>query len=1062
MSLRISKTPIMPLTPDRIAQISDFDDLLAFLRDDLSWPVPLDAALEDVSFPYDAAELGLSPAVGALLRDSQIANLQPLTGEQPWGLFFIEFAAPRVSVTALRETLRALVRRHPDRPAYERDDLLFVCATQGFGAFSVVHFQKRDAGAPVLETFGWNRGDAHVRTLCEFNLPALRFKSEFELDADAWRAAWRSAFDVERVTQEFFRAYREVFHAVEDAVAPSISDDEERRGWTQRLFNRLMFLYFLQKKGWLSFEGDSNYLRALFGATQAGENFYASRLDACFFQGLNHFSGAAQNSEALRALRGDVPFLNGGLFERDGAFDGEGAVSVPNAVFERVFGLFEGFNFTIEESTPLDVQVSVDPEMLGKVFEELITGRHETGSYYTPRPVVAFMCREALKGYLAPFDLDGAVARFVDEDDASGLADPDAVLQALKRVRVCDPACGSGAYLLGMMKELLRLRESLFVSHQLDGVSAYRKKLEIIGANLYGVDRDPFAANIAKLRLWLSLVIDFEGTREQIPALPNLGYKIGVGDSLLAPDPLAHNLQAAEYAQLCPRLERLHDEMFARGIRQREGKRVRDKGVIDAEIAGVVGEIKSLFGDSAPHGSFDWRSDFAEVFAPRESPVTQFGTLNLGIQLPDASESGGFDIVLANPPYVRQELIKELKPALKATYGEVYTGVADLYVYFYARALQLLRGGGMLAFISSNKWFRAGYGAKLRAHIAKTTQVLSITDFGDLPVFQEADAYPMIFLAAKHAAPAPQSVTEITRWTLVKSLAPPYPDVREIIAQSGQLLPTEALNGSEWTLADAQTAKRLETMRAAGTPLGEYVKGQIFIGVKTGFNKAFWLTQEERDEIVAKDKGSSALIKPMLLGKDVKRWKTEDSKRWLIFTQRGTNIDDFPGIKSHMKLWKKNLLPKPTDWDDEEKWGGRKGGSYKWHEIQDNVAYHKRFKEPKIVFPDIALEPRFAFDTTGAYPDMTAFVIPTNDLYLLGVLNSSSVENFFLEISAEVRGGYLRFKRQYVEQIPIPNAPASERAAISALVQGCLDARGVDCGALEAEINARVAALYGL
>ena len=324
-------------------------------------------------------------------------------------------------------------------------------------------------------------------------------------------------------------------------------------------------------------------------------------------------------------------------------------------------------------------------------------------------------------------------------------------------------------------------------------------------------------------------------------ALPNLGYKIGVGDSLLAPNPNAFNLQAEEYARLCPRLEKLHAEMFSRGIRQNKGDKVRAKDQIELEIAGVEGEIRALFGDSAPTGSFDWRCHFAEVFAPREEATTPFGSLNLGVELAAPAEPGGFDIVLANPPYVRQELIRDLKPALKEIYSHVYTGTADLYVFFYARALQLLRPGGMMAFISSNKWFRAGYGAKLREHIAATTQVLSITDFGDLKVFQETAAtFPTIFVAHKHTATEPSAeVTEITRWTPVKTLALPYPDVLKIVTQSGQLLPGEALNGSEWTLADAQTAKRLTTMRANGVPLGEYVNGQIFYGVKTGFNEAF-------------------------------------------------------------------------------------------------------------------------------------------------------------------------------------------------------------------------------
>ena len=728
--------------------------------------------------------------------------------------------------------------------------------------------------------------------------------------------------------------------------------------------------------------------RALFRAVQPGENFHASRLYDCFFNGLNTVGEDAglHSLEELVARRGQVPFLNGGLFDLEDALDVRGAVEIPNAAFERIFSLFESFNFTVEESTPLDVQVSVDPEMLGKVFEELVTGRHESGSYYTPRGIVAWMCREALKGFLAPLDSAEALSRFVDDDDARDLRDPEAVLDALRRVKVCDPACGSGAYLLGMMKELLRLRAGLFVSHHIDAQSEYDKKLEVIQHNLYGVDADRFAANIAMLRLWLALVIEYDG--DNPPPLPNLGYKIGVGDSLLAPDPNAFNLHAAEYARLCPRVEALHGEMFALGINKRKGKPVRAKAAIEADIAVLSAEIRANFGNSAPKTSFDWRCDFAEVFAPREEATTIFGTLNVGGgQLVAPAEPGGFDIVLANPPYVRQELIRDLKPALKEVYPHVYTGVADLYVYFYARALQLLRPGGMLAFISSNKWFRAGYGAKLREHIAGTTSVRSITDFGELPVFENAATFPMIFVAQKHGADEEQatSAVELTRWTPVKSLAPPYPDVRQVVQAGGQLLPAEALNGNEWTLADARTAKRLTAMRASGTPLGEYVDGQIFYGVKTGFNEAFVLDGATRAQLIAQDARSAELIKPMAKGDDIRRWRIEQKDRWLIYSPWELKIDNYPAIKQHLEKWKTELSARPECQQGRYNW---------WCMARYGAEYVEEFSKPKIMYPVVGKEPRFTLDNGKTFTNDKGFIIASEDLFLLGVLNSSSVWSY--------------------------------------------------------------------
>ncbi len=397
---------------------------------------------------------------------------------------------------------------------------------------------------------------------------------------------------------------------------------------------------------------------------------------------------------------------------------------------------------------------------------------------------------------------------------------------------------------------------------------------------------------------------------------------------------------------------------------------------------------------------------------------------------------------------MRQELIKELKPALKLVYPEVFTGVADLYVFFYARALQLLRPGGMLVFISSNKWFRAGYGAKLRAHIAQTTQVRSITDFGDLPVFQEADAYPMIFLAAKHGLETPVAATEITRWTPVKTLAPPYPDVLKLVTESGQLLPAEALSGSEWTLADAQTAKRLTTMRANGTPLGEYVNGQIFYGVKTGFNAAFVIDGATRLNLVKADAKSAELIKPMAAGRDVKKWTVDLKDKWLIVTKIGMDMKQYPAIMAHLKQWEPQLKARSDQ------------GNH-WWELR-SCAYYDALDKPKIIVPAFMVQAGYALDSQGVYVCDPAGFIASQDLYLLGVLNSAALWLYFENSTTSVQNGYLRIYLRELTNLPIPNAPDSERAAIAALVQKCLDARGVDCAAWEADINARVAALYGL
>lgn len=408
-----------------------------------------------------------------------------------------------------------------------------------------------------------------------------------------------------------------------------------------------------------------------------------------------------------------------------------------------------------------------------------------------------------------------------------------------------------------------------------------------------------------------------------------------------------------------------------------------DKKRLRTEIDSLRGEISDWTHPNGEVSSFDWQVEFAEVFAGD-----------------DGDSQGGFDAILANPPYVRQELIKSLKPALKNIFPEVYTGISDLYVYFYARALQLLHPGGMLTVISSNKWFRANYGAKLRKHVADTTHVSSITDFGDLHVFRNASAYPMIFIARKD-----HDTTATTTLTQPKTLNPPYPDVAAVVRKIGNQLPPEALNGTEWSLTDAATAARLRKMRAAGVPLGEYVKGQIYRGVLTGFNKAFVIDGPRREELIAKDPKSAEIIKPFATGRDVRKWVAEYKDKWLIFTRRGISINKYPASEEYLSQWQAELTPKKTSSDEV----GRKPGPYKWYEIQDSVAYYKDFEGPKIVWGNLGLEPRFAYHSQPLYINAPANLIPTDDLYLLGILNSSTSRRFFEDISIQRSDTYLVF-----------------------------------------------------
>jgi type I restriction-modification system DNA methylase subunit len=1022
----------MGITEERLRGIHDEDGLFEFLRQELNWPINAQAS----KYPFYPDELGLTEEEASQVE--AVSQIAPFTTDQPWGIFLVKFVGERIYERALRRVLRGLSEtrrdRDPSLPAWKASNLLFIC-TPNFRDFSFARFDGQTHTRGTLSIFGWDSLSGGLRTLCEHNLPALRYPRA-DAAAHQWIEAWASAWNVERVTERFYDAYRAVFERVESMVEGVQGD---KRLFAQRLFNRLMFIHFLSKKKWLQYNGRYDYLSALFETAEANnENFYRDRLYWAFFYGLGTIrdSRETHNMDELAQLRGDVPFLNGGLFEMADDDDIRGTVKIENAAFDLIINsLFKRFNFTVHESTPLDVEVAVDPEMLGKVFEELVTGRHESGSYYTPRPIVSFMCREALKGYL------GGHADLVDKHDTASLPHTQArsLLQKLSEIRVVDPACGSGAYLLGMLQELFTLVRLLEIrSEQATSRDDYQRKLSIIRNNLYGVDIDEFAVNIARLRLWLSLIVDFEGDKPE--PLPNLDFKVECGDSLSAPDP-SGGPTADIFRQKDIDDFRLKKEQYA------DPYYPGDKTILRREIEQLRSDIGAWAHPGQNVQGFDWRVEFAEVFEPQDPIADIGGAMNFGGTLAEPGRTGGFDVVLANPPYVRQELIRDQKPTLAKVYPEVFIGTADLYCYFYARAIQMLAPDGMLAFISPNKWFRAGYGAKLRKHISEHCGVLSIVDFADLPVFQDAIAYPMIFVAQKG------KLRRATILTEVKSLNAPYPDVLAVVGRDGHTLPSGALNGSEWALAQAEAVDRLTTMKKSGVPLGEYVQGQFFRGILTGLNAAFFIDGKKRAELILADPSSASIIKPLSVGRDVRRWIINYRDTWLIYAPWDLDIDAFPAIKEHLSAWKADLQKRPEVREGRYNW---------WCLARYGSEFAHLLDRPKIVYQEIATFQAFALDTTGVAVNNKIYFIASDDLFLLGVLNSSSVWEFLRATCAKMVGGALGMQAPYLMQLPIPNASTQDRSGIANLVQKCLDAQGLDCGNWEIEINERVKSLYGL
>ena len=841
------------------------------------------------------------------------------------------------------------------------------------------------------------------------------------------REAIAEAFNVEPVTREFFGAYRKLFEAAEAQITGfTTAEEEQKHLFTQTLFNRLMFVYFLSRKGWLRFDSSADYLNALwqdYGSLDGDHDFYTARLKSLFFAGLNNpqSRNLVQDNPVLYRAIGDVPFLNGGLFEETD-LDRRQDIKVPDETIGHILtGLFDQFNFTVMESTPFDIEVAVDPEMLGKVFEELVTGRHDSGAYYTPRPVVSFMCREALKGYLEGQDTgltSEAVASFVDaqETDSIQVAQARRIADALAQVTVVDPACGSGAYLLGMMQELIELQTALYNAGA-DAKALYDLKLEIIQRNLYGVDLDDFAVNIAMLRLWLSLAIDYEG--DQPEPLPNLDFKVLCGDSLLGPDPSAGVEVQGTLGQDIEQFRRL-GQLKAEYLRAPPGP---GKERLKGEIGELREEIRQALGNvGTADGIMDWRVEFAEVFGQRR----------------------GFDIAIANPPYVQlQGSGGRLANLYKDAGYQTFARTGDIYQLFYERGCQVLTPSrGLLAYITSNSWLKAEYGKSTRRYFAERHTPLRLLELGK-DVFESAIVDSGIMVARLGKSGETGRAVDMDRLT-DKAFPPPE-------HLWGELRPD---GERPWSVLSAVERSVMDKMEAVGTPLKQWDLS-IFRGVTTGYNAAFVIDTATKQALIAADPKSEEIVKPVLRGRDIQRYKARWAGRWLINARKGININHYPAIYRHLQLHQTGL--------------SKKSGANQWYEFQGSPSdrLNDLFQQEKLVWMDLTERGRFAYDAGEMFCVNTVFVLSGQSLkYLCAVLNSTLITWFMGNTALNSGMGVTRWIGFTVETIPIPKLSAAKQRPFVRLVDEILAAKAADPNAdtrhLEREIDRLVYELYGL
>jgi len=545
----------------------------------------------------------------------------------------------------------------------------------------------------------------------------------------------------------------------------------------------------------------------------------------------------------------------------------------------------------------------------------------------------------------------------------------------LKKIRVCDPAVGSGAFLVGMMNEIIRARNTLtfcFPWREADATkqsrTIYNFKRHAIQDCLYGVDLDPGAVEIAKLRLWLSLIVDEEDINK-IKPLPNLDYKIVCGNSLLG---VERNL---ENWKLFAKLEELKPLFF-------DETNTSKKQEYKMQINELISEITN------GHKDFDFEVYFSEVF----------------------HEKNGFDVVIANPPYVRQEnLGVDYKKKLINAHKEVGNGSADLYVYFYALSIKLLKNNGYLAFITLNKWLKTKYGKELRNYLSGF-YIDKIIDFFELPVFNASTDTLIAFI--KKAQP------NETKYFPIKTL-----ENLDLNHRTKGNYKIAIKDDAEWKFVNPEVKEIVLKIEKNKTNLKDFVNDKIHYGIKTGLNKAFIIDNATKEQICNEDPKSKEIIKQYIRPTSIKKIKTIWKGDWFINSHNGVKgkikpIDvenDYPAIYKWLSLY----LPKIKQRQDK---------GIHWSNLR-NCAYVEEFEKDKIIYIHTAKKHHFFFDENGYFVNNSCYLIVTESKFIWAFLNSKLFEwlkkiKFVAYGDADTSG---RAKLDYNKMKTIPLVQVSEK-----------------------------------
>lgn len=889
------------------------------------------------------------------------------------------------------------------------------------------------------------------------------------------------AFSVERLNKEFFAGYKAQYNK----FLQQLSDNKQNHDYVKKLLGRLVFLQFLQKKGWMGVPasrsdrngGDKNFLSKLVNNHSNDKRLLSDVLEPLFFGILNtkideretFFLKNKWNISLLKEFNG-IPYLNGGLFDKDRIDELD--IDFPYSYFKELMEFFSMYNFTIDENDPDDSEVGIDPEMLGHIFENLLEDNKDKGTFYTPKEIVQYMCRQSIIQYLKTHEPDEQYIEPIEELINNGIIMPilqtqsiaSRFMQLLKNVKVCDPAIGSGAFPMGILYVLYHAIHHLQSYAEPHGnFDSTKTKRDIIQNNIFGVDIEQGAVDIARLRFWLTLVVD---ANEPEP-LPNLDYKITCGNSQICRyslnTPISdvfveynrigkekakkenktwNDFTLENYKNLVVGYTEEHDDKnslkatineikscfkttLAKGdIKKRQSaeKKVYDYEAIPlfgeplakedpigyskakGELKKLVEKEKEILNNKKYENSFEWRFEYPQL-------------------LNEDGDFMGFDIIIANPPYIKEGRMSKafFEPYKDSPY---YKGKMDIWYLFACNGLDLLNSNGILCFIATNNWVTSYGASKLRDKVIKETRICNIVDFGAVMMFESASIQTMIMMFQKDRNSDDYSF-DYRKLTAYKATEKEAIGILSKVSNNGEcyrpIIRRVNFYGKNITFSKSDEILDKICSVKDGIFLSE---NELTNGIhphfdfvnkklseKYGFSIGKGIFGLSMSEINALQLTESELklIKPYYNSSDnVSRYIVRITDLSIIYTtsafKNPHSMDPYPHLKAHLDQFKDVIT------SDNKPYGLHRARVESFFVGEKIVALRK-----------CAGKPIFAYANGENYMSATFYIIKTNRVnmkYLTGLLNSKLIE-FWLKNRGKMQGANYQLDKEPLQQIPI-------------------------------------------